>query len=108
MSDYATVYDWFQSNELIDHASPADTLEFFRSDEAASSPCVIVSYVSGDGRRARVTTRIYGVGQHSQAVDVRGFSSEERVSVGLNTKMSGELYNALCASASRARSLAGR
>jgi hypothetical protein len=55
------------------------------------------------GGKSRVTTRIYGEGQHTQSVDVRGFSSEERASIDLNTVMTFELHDALCTSASRAR-----
>ncbi len=47
MSDYATVYDWLQSNELLDHALPAEAQEFFRTDEAASTPCKIFKYFTG-------------------------------------------------------------
>ncbi len=103
MSDYATVYDWLQSNELLDHALPAEPLEFFRTNEAASTPCKIFKYFTGFRGKSRVTTRIYGEGQHTQSVDVRGFSSEERASIDLNTVMTFELHDALCASASRAR-----
>lgn len=94
MSRYATVYDWLQSKEVLDHALPAEVLEFFRTDEAASVPCKI--------KTDYTIIRRKGVRQFTVKLDVRGFSSDERASVDLNTTMTVELHNALCASASRA------
>ncbi len=105
MSGYATVYDWLQSDDVLDHALPAEALEFFRTDEAASVPCKIHKDFTCFLGQSLVTTSIEGVHRYTNTVDVRGFSSDERESVDLNTEMTIELYNALCASASRARSL---
>ena len=103
MSGYATVYDWLNSDEVLDHALPAEVLEFFRADEAASVPCKIHKDFTCFYGQTLVTTHIEGVRRYTNTDDVRGFSSEERASVDLNTEMTVELRYALCASASRAR-----
>lgn len=105
MSGYVTVYDWLQSDEILDHALPTEVLEFFRTDEAASVPCKIYTDFTCFYGQTLVTTHIEGVRRYTNTVDVRGFSSEERVSVDLNTEMTSELRDALRASASRARSV---
>jgi hypothetical protein len=106
MSGYPTVGYWlFESDEVLDHALPAEVLEFFRTDEAASVPCKIYVDFTCFYEQTLVTTRIEGVRRYMNSVDVRGFSSEERASVDVNTVMTSELRYALCASASRARSL---
>jgi hypothetical protein len=104
MSGYATVYDWLQSEEVLDHALPAEVLEFFRADEAASFPCKIHKDFTCFLGQSLVTTHIEGVRRYTNTVVVRAFSSEERASVDLNTVMTLDLHDALCASASRARS----
>jgi hypothetical protein len=108
MTDFpgnGSVKDWINSDELLDHLSPQDAFEFFRRDKAASVGVEIIIDFTIFLGMTMVTTQIVNGRSYMNKIMVRGFSCEERESIDLNTNMTVELYNAICASASRARML---
>ncbi len=103
MSGYSTVYDWLNSDEIMDHSSPEEALEFFRNDEAASVESMISKDYTIFLDTTMVTTKIVNDILYGNTYVVRGFSRNERESIDMNTELTMDLYNAICASASRAR-----
>jgi hypothetical protein len=101
MSYYETIGEWFKTDEILNKNSPKDVFAFFVKDTEASEPCKIfknIKYEYG----IQVETFIERHGEFLHPINVRGFSRQERAEMGPHTKMTRDLHNALCASASRA------
>lgn len=105
MSGYESVSDWIKSDEVMDHSLPDEALEYFRKDEEASIGSKIRKDITMFLDKIMVTTYIVDNIESSNIVIVRGFSKKERMCIDLNSDMTLELYNAICASAARARTI---
>jgi hypothetical protein len=103
MSYYETIGELFNTDEILDKAFPQEVFAFFVKDASASEPCKIYKNIKYEYGKIIVETFIERHGEFEKPINVRGFSRQERTEMGPRTKMTRELHNALCASASRAR-----